>query len=209
MLKRALKITLALSVTLLLAACNGDAGKENKAAAADSLKVVTPPAMSFSDVKGFAGVFDVPEMLALCKLDSAPVADVPAKIKSSFEILAADFKEIEAVADGPQGAIYYNNNPANFKFECLLLMKGMPAKTPKHSKIVVLEADRMLIYNHYGSYESSFKAYEAIQIYCKEHLLKPSGPMREFYPTSVSEPDTAKWLTRIMVPVMVDPVGNK
>jgi effector-binding domain-containing protein len=84
----------------------------------------------------------------------------------------------------------------------LLLIKSMPAKTPTHSKVVVLEANKMLIYNHYGAYEASFKAYEAIREYCKANKLKQNGPMREFYPANFSEPDTAKWLTRIMMPVI-------
>lgn len=163
------------------------------------------PLTVYPNEKGIAGVYDVPELLTLCRLDSAPVKDVSAKIKDGFAALDNDLKATGAEVNGPQGIIYYNNSPDNFKFECVLLIKRMPAKTPTQTKVVVLEADKMLLYNYYGAYENTFSAYGEIRKYCDDHNLKQSGPMREFYSADgQNETDVSKWLTRIMVPVTLE-----
>lgn len=160
------------------------------------------PLTEYPNEKGIAGVYDVPELLTLCKLDSAPVKDVGNKIKEAFAALESDLKETGAETAGPQGIVYYNNSPENFKFECILLIKKMPARVPVKSRIVMLEADKMLLYNYYGAYESTFEAYGDIRKYCDEHHLQQSGPMREFYSADeANEKDVSKWLTRIMLPV--------
>jgi effector-binding domain-containing protein len=60
----------------------------------------------------------------------------------------------------------------------------------------------MYIYNFYGPYGDLYKSYEAIRESMKQAGLEQVGPMREFYMNaSANEPDSSKWLTRIMVPV--------
>jgi effector-binding domain-containing protein len=160
------------------------------------------PLTDYPAKRGVAGIYDVPELLTLCKLDSVPVKEMAQRIRDNFSALEKDLEETGAEVNGPQGIIYYNNSPDNFKFECVWLIKQMPAKNPQHSTVVALEADKMLLYNYYGSYESTFSAYDVIRKYFEEHNLEQSGPMREFYSTDVlDEKDSSKWLTRIMVPV--------
>lgn len=159
----------------------------------------------FPGEPGIVGLFDVPEMLALCRMDSAPVKDISSKIKESFAALDEDLKLSGSELNGPQGIIYYNNNPENFIFECVLLIKKIPAKTPEQSKVTMLEADKMVLFNYYGPYENTYTAYSEIKTYCDAHNLKQSGPMREFYASdALTEPDSSKWLTRILVPVTLE-----
>lgn len=158
----------------------------------------------FSEVGGFVGVYQVPEMLTLCYADSAKEEDLAKSFAHGYSVLQADMDLMGIKSDGAPGSIYYNNDPKNFLFECVFPIAKMPKKQPKKSKVVVLEASPMLIYNNYGHYRDLYKAYGLIKTYITDNNLKQSGPLREFYindPTVVT--DSTKWLTRIMVPVEV------
>ena len=197
---------------LLLSSCrNEQAAAEEEKKTKDSVTFYKHnPLTVYPANKGIIGIFDVPEMLTLCKLDSVPVKEVSQRIRDNFNALEKDLAETGAEVNGPQGIIYYNNRPDNFKFECVWLIKKMPARNPKYSSIVALEADKMVLYNYYGSYESTFRAYGVIKKYCDEHHLEQSGPMREFYSAdAANEADTSKWLTRIMVPVTLQKDGKQ
>ncbi len=152
--------------------------------------------------KGILGVFDVPEMLTILRGDSAPLRNVPKVLANSFALVQKDIDDLKLVVDGAAGAIYYNNDTSNFVFECIIPIKEVPKKQPKHSKIVVLEQDKMLIYNYYGPYYNLYTAYDEIKAYLAKVKMDQSGPMREYYITDPTlEKDESKWLTRIMVPV--------
>jgi effector-binding domain-containing protein len=157
---------------------------------------------NYDDVVGFAGIYDVPEMLCLSKMDSAKAKDIARKVMEDYLILEREIQRTGAIPDGPAGQINYNNDPNNFKFECIRLIKEIPSKEPRDCNIVVLEASKMVIYNYYGHYNELYKAYAEIGNYCKKHNLVQSGPQREFYITDPeAEKDPSKWLTRIMLPV--------
>lgn len=152
--------------------------------------------------EGVVGVFDVPEMLTICKLDSAPMKDVSFKVAKAYSVLEEEMNAIKAELDGMPGMLTYNNDTTNFIFECVLPIKAMPKQQPKTTKIIVLEACPMLIYNFYGPYKQLFTAYNKIRKYLADNNLVQNGPMREFYLSDPTiEGDPAKWQTRIMVPV--------
>ena len=154
------------------------------------------------DKEGVVRVFDVPEMISLCLLDSCNMNEAPSRFSKIFSTLESDLTAIDAQLDGPRGLISYNNNPKNFKFECVLLIKEIPKKQPKNCQIVVLEATKMLIYNSYGDHKNLSSAYDNIKNYMASQHLTQNGPMREFYITDPStEKNPQKWLTRIMLPI--------
>lgn len=158
---------------------------------------------SYSDAVGAVGVYDVPEMLVLSLIDSADNKDLSSRMVKNYTILEEDLNEVGAEMNGPTGMLSYNNEVHNFKFESIIFIKRIPAKQPKHTKIVVLEASRMLVYNFYGSYQNLFAAYDKIKRYCDKNDLLQSGPIRELYLTDPGkEKDEQKWLTRIMLPVI-------
>ena len=99
---------------------------------------------------GLIGVFNIPEMLALVKLDSAVLEDIANKRAQAFADIEADIAYTGAVMEGSPGSIYYTNDPKNFKFECLMLIKDLPPRKPLKSEVIVLEASPKLIYNHKG-----------------------------------------------------------
>jgi effector-binding domain-containing protein len=152
---------------------------------------------------GVAGVFDVPEMLVMSLLDSAAKNDLANLTVKNYAILEKEMTEVGAELNGPIGVISYNNDLENFVFESVVCIKRMPKKQPKQSKIVVLEASKMLVFNFYGPYQNLFSAYNKIETYCKKNDLIQSGPIREFYMTDpAKENNPEKWLTRIFLPVI-------
>jgi len=154
------------------------------------------------DAIGLRGIYSIPEMLSLVIQDSAPAHLVAERRALAYAAIEEDINYVGAQIDGSPGSIYYNNDPKNFKFECLMLIREMPKKTPKNSKVVVLESGSMLVYNHKGNFRSLYEAYSKIKHYNDSCNLEQSGPMREFYIVSpIDTPDSNLWLTRIMVPV--------
>ncbi|MDX2172649.1 MAG: GyrI-like domain-containing protein [Bacteroidota bacterium] len=199
-----------ISVGILISSCGGPddaAFNENKKkdsvqSSVDSIKNIPKDITQFSDKQGVVGIFNVPEMLTISKIDSAPMKDISFKMAKSYSVLQEQLNTLEVKIDGSYGCIYYNNNPNNFIFECIVPINKMPKKEPRNCKIVVLEADKMLIYNFYGPYQNLFASYDIIRKYLAKNKLKQVGPMREFYITDPTlEKDPLKWLTRIMVPV--------
>jgi effector-binding domain-containing protein len=164
--------------------------------------MITPASKGNSD-KGIAGVFDVPEMLCLSRMDSAPAREIPKRVPQNFLILHKEMERVGAEQDGPPGQLNYNNDTSNFKFECVVLIREMPKIQPKNCNVVVLEASKMVIYNYYGPYGGLYNAYREIGDYCRKNNFVQTGPQREFY---VTDPgvvkDPSRRLTRIMVPVM-------
>jgi effector-binding domain-containing protein len=117
-------------------------------------------------------------------------------------LVAKDIELMNAKRFGSMGAIYYNNDTANFIFECVVPIEKMPKVKPKNSQVVVLEEGKMLIYNYYGPYQDLFSAYDEIRAYCAKYNLEQVGPLREFYITDATAvPDPKDWLTRIMLPI--------
>lgn len=168
----------------------------------DSLLAITKTYQQFTDKPGNIGIFEVPEMLTLCKLDSAPYRDINFVMAKNFGVLQAEAKNLKAKISGSAGYIAYTNDTANFVFECVLPIAEIPKTQSKKCKVVVLEASNMLIYNYYGNYNLLYRAYANIREYINKNKIKQSGPMREFYITDAgNEPNPEKWLTRIMVPV--------
>jgi effector-binding domain-containing protein len=156
-----------------------------------------------TDQPGPIGIFKVPEMLTLCRKDSAPSSKMAESFARNFTYLEKDLDYLDMTAAGAAGSIYYNNDTTNCVFEVVYPLSELPKKKPKKSVIVVLEAAPMVIYNHYGEYSELYQAYANIKSYLDENALEQSGPLREFYITDpVKIKDHSRWLTRIMVPVV-------
>lgn len=201
------KFILVIACFTVLVSCNRNTGEEaiKEAQHKDSVLKANQTVLSYkelSDSSGIIGIFDVPEMLTICKLDSGPMKDISFKIAKAYGVLEEEMNSVGATLDGMPGMITYSNDTSNFVFECVLPIKDLPKKQPKSCKIVALESSPMLIFNFYGPYEHLFSAYDRIRKYMKANKLKQSGPMREFYLTDPTiEKDPTKWETRIMVPV--------
>jgi hypothetical protein len=155
----------------------------------------------YSNVAGIAGVYNVKPMLALCRMDSASLDTLAQRVSYTYGVLTREAERLRSEVLYA-GQLSYNNDPENFKFECVYLIKNVPGRRSDSAKAVLLEPASMLMFNHYGTYGSLYQSYEKIRNYCKESNLSVAGAMREFYITDpVTERDTSRWLTKIMVPV--------
>lgn len=197
------------SFCFLFSSCDSnEKTKEANVVKADTSSSIQPNHLAvktteqLTDAKGVIGVFDVPEMLTITKMDSTNMSGVAALLAKNYLVLQKDIDYIKAEINGSAGAIYYNNDTSNFIFECVIPIAKMPTVQPKKSQVVVLEATKMLVYNYYGPYYGLYSAYAEIKDYCNKYKIEQSGPLREFYitdPTTVK--DSMQWLTRIMLPV--------
>jgi effector-binding domain-containing protein len=188
------------SVALMvgLFSCNNQTNKNQP----DTSTIRFNNSLNYSKEEGIIGVFDTPAMLCLGIVDSAGMNEVANKVAQNYRTLEAQVKTLDLQKNGPPGQLIYNNNPKNFKFECLIPIRKMPSGQLKSCNVVALDAGKVLIYNYYGSYEKLYTAYDLIRDFCKLTSLEQNGPMREFYVTDPTvESDPKKLLTRIIVPV--------
>jgi len=184
---------------LFLFSCGGDSTEKEKVVIKDSVKQITS---SNTDAVGIVGIQDVPEQLCLVVKDSAVLEEIPLKMGKAYATIEEDAKALNVEMSGSPGVLFYNNDPKNFVFECVIPISRMPASKPKKSNIVVLEATKALVCNYYGSYDKIYQAYESLKQYISKEKLTQIAPAREFYITDPqTEPDSSKWLSKIYVPV--------
>lgn len=155
------------------------------------------------DTPGIAGIIEIPEILTLAIKDSAVKEEIGFKMGKNYSVIEAEMNELGLSNNQmPPGALYYNNNANNFVFECVIPINKMPAKQPRQSKVVILEATRAVVYNYYGTYDKMSAAYNELKKYLTDHHLEQSGVAREFYLSDPTvEKDPAKWLSKIYIPV--------
>ncbi len=198
-------ILLTTSVLVLFGCKNTSDSTDNKTAVSDSLitNSTSPTVSADNDNPGIAGIIELPEMLTLAVKDSAPQQDIGFKIGKAYSAIEGDMQELNISNNGmPAGSLYYNSDPKNFVFECVIPINQMPSKQPRNSSVVVLEATRAILYNYYGPYDKMAEAYAEIKTYMEQNKLEATGPFREFYITdATAEKDPNKWLSKIYIPV--------
>jgi effector-binding domain-containing protein len=200
------KVIYALGLVIIVCSCKNGSDTKETTVQKDSVAVVdssmSNTTIDIPTTAGVIGIFEIPEMLTLCKKDSAKGKDISFTLAKTYSALEEDMKACGAELSGAPGALYYTNTPENFVFEGVLPIKRMPTKMPEHCNIVVLEKSKMLVYNYYGPYEKMFDAYAQLKTYLEKNKLEQTGVAREFYITDpMLEKDVAKWLSRIFIPV--------
>lgn len=192
-----------LPFALLLCFCNNEPKiTDNANKPVNKKETLIKPYTQLSDEKGFNGIYIVGDMLAFSKTDSAAGEKIGQKIQNAMQLLSKQLLAFNKNFNSNFGLITYNENVNNIVFQLILPIDSMPKTKPKNCDVIVLYKDTMLVYNHYGSYKGIKNAYNNIdQKLATLNLKKKKLPI-EFYITDVTtEPDSAKWLTRIMVPV--------
>lgn len=182
-------------------------GNKNETELKIATEATTPDSsvrnIKVNEPEGILGIIEIPEILTLSVKDSSKQTDVGFVMAQAYNLIESDMQELGLHSNQmPMGALYYNNDPENFVFECVIPINKLPVKQPKHSVILVLEATRALVYNYYGPYNKMSDAYTQLYAYIKNNKLIQTGLAREFY---LSDPDTekdpAKWLSKIYIPV--------
>jgi effector-binding domain-containing protein len=190
------------SLTLLCCA-NSNPKNETPATPAEKPKAEVKDTAKLPLPEGLQGIVNVPELLTLAIKDSVSNFEEAAfKVAKNFDVIQADMTKIGVEVGGSPGVLFYSNDPKHFVFECVVPLNKMPTKKPKNSTIVILEATRAVTYNYYGPLDKIHLAYDKIKAYINEQKLETTGPSREFYISDPNlEPDPAKWLSKIYVPV--------
>jgi effector-binding domain-containing protein len=201
-------VLLTLFVLAITWQCSPEGEKiDTTAMVADSNAVPAPDSaytyqLDYGKNPGLVGIYKVPSMLLLSVLDSARLSALPEKVATNYRLLQNDIAKIGAEQANIAGQIVYAGDSSNFKFECFSLLNRMPNKQPLYSKVVVLEAEQMLVFNHFGNYGQLTATYASMLAYIKSHHLTQMGPFREYYLTDPTvEKDVKKWLTVVMLPV--------
>lgn len=146
-------------------------------------------------------------MMCLTMIDSCTVDPkiIGEKYGSMFGQLDAEIKAQKLEQAGAPFAttIKYDMNK-NF----MVFSPGIPVsgevKEVKNKKIKFskLEPQKSLVYNYYGDYTKMQASYEAMFKYIGENKMEVAGLSWEEYITDpMVEKDTAKWLTRIYIPI--------
>lgn len=201
------KLFLIATISLVFTSCRTSSEKE-ETKATETNQVPLQQNQAVADLKsietpGVLGIIEVPEILTLAIKDSASQADAGFKMGKAYGAIEADMIALNiSNNEMPPGALFYNNDPKNLVFECVVPINEMPKKQPKNSTIVVLEATRAVVYNYYGPYDKMFDAYAELKTYLEKNKLEQSGVAREFYLSDATvEKDPSKWLSKIYIPV--------
>lgn len=103
------------------------------------------------------------------------------------------------IAGSPSGVYFVWDN----ENQTAELLAGIPVASGSVEGMDEVEAGgKCLVIDYYGDYEGSGKAHEAMEEYMKWHSVEFGGVAIEEYVTDPEvEPDTKKWLTRVIYPV--------
>ena len=173
-------------------------GLENmeKAALAEPAK----PVMTFT-------VEQSKEMNCLCMTDSCVIDP-----KTMSEMYGRMYRELEAEMKAQKlnyaGAPFSINERYDEAKNFLVFTPGIPVsgevKQTKNKKVKFCkcEAQKVLVYNYFGDDTKMQPAYEAMYKHIGENKMEVAGNSWEEYITDPgNEPDTAKWNTKIYIPI--------
>jgi effector-binding domain-containing protein len=102
---------------------------------------------------------------------------------------------------GPVFAFFHSFSPEKIEMECAIPV-NKEVKGEGDINVRKMEAGNAVVAHHYGPYEKTEAAHNAIDKFIRENNKKIIGSPYEVYVTDPTvEKDTAKWLTEIYYPV--------
>lgn len=128
--------------------------------------------------------------------------EIGPKLGENYALLTETIKSNAAKQIGPPFTINYSAKGNVYDMEACL---GTDAALSPAFPIVPgkLKPGKQLVIKYYGAYEKMGNLYGEAFKYIFQNNLKASGPPLEFYITDpIAEPDTAKWLTELVFPVI-------
>lgn len=152
----------------------------------------------YSKDTNYKGVIVIPEQMAFCILDSASPKEASSKMEVNYSKILKDIEFTKVEVDEYPGCIFYSNQPDKIVFETFFLLKTKPQKKPRYSNPVILEKTLGLLYDHFGTFNTIHQSYNKIKSILEQEGYVQSGPTREIY---ILNDDTAKWRTRIIIPI--------
>jgi effector-binding domain-containing protein len=150
-------------------------------------------------------VGESPEMMCLSVTDSCSFADIEKKIVAAHMLVKKELQEQKMEAAGNPYVVNIKFDPAAEKY---VFAAGFPVsaevKKTKNAKVMYgkYAPQKCIMYDYYGSPAKIEPAYNSIDQYIADNKMEKAGYSWEVYDeTSMMEKDTAKWLTKIYVPV--------
>lgn len=107
-----------------------------------------------------------------------------------------------ATMAGTPAGLYFEWDEVNEQADMATAVPVTEAVTVKGGSVVQIPASKAKVIDYYGAYDGSGAAHGAMEKYFSEFGLDGASPVIEEYVTDPStEPDTSKWLTRIIYPL--------
>ncbi|MCB9245487.1 MAG: SRPBCC family protein [Flavobacteriales bacterium] len=140
----------------------------------------------------------------MIKKETVGMADMKAYFERSMPAVYQTAKDANILdTTAAPVALYFTWDEESQKSELSAAVRVIPGSKPATGyEVHKTSAGPCLIVDYYGPYEKTGDAHMFLDGYMKENNLELSGAVMEEYITDPStEPDPAKWLTRIVYPV--------
>jgi effector-binding domain-containing protein len=103
---------------------------------------------------------------------------------------------------GPPSALYYEWDEVSQTADIALVLPVAAAVALKGGMVEELPGGRMAVIEYMGPYQGTGAAHEAMDAFMADFGYQVVAPVIEAYVTDpAKEPDTSKWLTRVMYPL--------
>jgi len=134
------------------------------------------------------------------KYEGAP-GDISAQLGQMYGTLQTYLETEKIAMTGAPFAIWHWWSDTLVRFEACLPIgqKIKGSKTILYSEMAAAPAIKA---DHYGAYEATEALHYAMGTYAEEKGLKLGSPMEIYVTDPMQEPDTMKWLTQIIYPVL-------
>ena len=157
------------------------------------LPVVSPEKMELPDQHIFSIMYE-----------TVRNAEISAKIGESYGIILRTIERTGVKKlEEPPLCLYYSHNPVTTKMRPGIMVQGCSVSLGGDVECIPIRAGKVLRFTYLGGYTTLEPMYDAIEMYLEEHKInKRENYTWESYVTDPgTEPDSAKWLTYIYVPV--------
>lgn len=137
--------------------------------------------------------------------------DIPAFFGANLPMAMSKVQEAGLpLAGGPSGLFWNYDETAGTTDMAAVVPTSVEKKLGGGVGVFTVGGGRALTIDYYGVYDSTGKAHFALDDYMAENKLRNIPPVIEEYVTDPgSEPDTSKWLTRIIYFVTADSLKEK
>ena len=166
-----------------------------------SLKAIVEKEATAPTYRGFAvNKVSFPATSYLGKREKVNFQDLAAFYGKYFPDVYVHATKDKLEMTGKPSGLYYEWDEKNGMTD---VMAAIPLKSldkaPEGMDLVQLPASDAIVINYYGAYEGSGEAHMAMDEYLKANNMEANSPVIEEYVTDpTKEPDTAKWLTKVI-----------
>jgi effector-binding domain-containing protein len=150
---------------------------------------------------------DWPEAYYIGVRDTLKIGDVMRFYADHTPKILVSLLDAEIEPTGPPAGLFWRWDEKNSITE-MAAAYPVPAETKPAStyKAFTIPGGRALVIDFYGPYDSTGNAHRAMDLYMAEKKLYSLSPVIESYVTDPrKEPDTAKWLTKVIYRVSSTP----